>query len=180
MNSLKYAYDALGALLEAAIRDQKSTADAVKSMKALTGAISQQSRDLPGTVSAGVKRELEQAIDAAAESLSGKVGAANIAADTAVAAFERATRRSMLYVCVPALLASALAMATWYGVTAWSVRSLQKEKTELQESVALLEKHGGRLDVTSCRFKDGHTEPCIRVDVTDEFVDDYRIPVWRK
>ncbi|OAJ59387.1 hypothetical protein A6V36_27465 [Paraburkholderia ginsengiterrae] len=219
VGGMKYAYDALGTLLEAAIRDQKLTADAVKAMNSLTTAIEQQSRSMPKAIVADVNSQLATTIDAAATTLTSRVESANLAADKATKALERAATFSILRICAPALLASLAAMALWYGVTAWSVHrleqqktdlkqqktdleqqktdleqqktdleqqktdleqqktDLEQQKTELEQRVAYLDSRGGRLDITSCRFDDGRSVPCIRVDETAPFNGGYRIPI---
>ncbi|WP_090535533.1 hypothetical protein [Paraburkholderia sartisoli] len=184
VGGMKYAYDALGTLLEAAIRDQKLTADAVKAMNSLTAAVEQQSRSMPKAIVADVKSQLGTTIDAAATTLTSRVESANLAADKATKALERAATFSILRICAPALLASLAAMALWYGVTAWSVHrleqqktDLEQQKTELEQRVAYLDSRGGRLDITSCRFDDGRSVPCIRVDETAPFNGGYRIPI---
>lgn len=177
VGGMKYAYDALGTLLEAAIRDQKLTADAVKAMNSLTTAIEQQSRSMPKAIVADVKSQLGTTIDAAATTLTSRVESANLAADKATKALERAATFSILRICAPALLASLAAMALWYGVTAWSVHRLEQQKTELEQRIAYLDSRGGRLDITSCRFDDGRSVPCIRVDETAPFNGGYRIPI---
>lgn len=184
VDGMKYAYDALGTLLEAAIRDQKLTADAVKAMNSLTAAIEQQSRSMPKAIVTDVKDQLGTTIDAAATTLTSRVESANLAADKATKALERAATFSILRICAPALLASLAAMALWYGVTAWSVHrleqqktDLEQQKTELEQRVAYLDSRGGHLDITSCRFDDGRSVPCIRVDETAPFNGGYRIPI---
>jgi hypothetical protein len=184
VGGVKYAYDALGTLLEAAIRDQKLTADAVKAMNSLTAAIEQQSRFMPKAIVADVKSQLGTTIDAAATTLTSRVESANLAADKATKALERAATFSILRICAPALLASLAAMALWYGVTAWSVHrleqqktDLEQQKTELEQRLAYLDSRGGHLDITSCRFDDGRSVPCIRVDETAPFNGGYRIPI---
>jgi hypothetical protein len=184
VDGMKYAYDALGTLLEAAIRDQKLTADAVKAMNSLTAAIEQQSRSMPRAIVADVKSQLDTTIEAAAKTLTSRVESANLAADKATKALERAATFSVLRICAPVLLASLAAMATWYGVTARSVSrlelqktDLQQQKTELEQRVAYLDSRGGRLDVTSCQFDDGRSVPCIHVDETVPFKGGYRIPI---
>lgn len=186
-DGMKYAYDALGTLLEAAIRDQKLTADAVKAMNSLTAAIEQQSRSMPRAIVADVKSQLDTTIEGAAKTLTSRVESANLAADKATKALERAATFSVLRVCAPALLISLAAMATWYGVTAQSVSrleqqktDLEQQKTELEQRVAYLDSRGGRLDVTSCRFDDGRSVPCIRVNETAPFKGGYRIPIRMK
>ncbi|SOE92957.1 hypothetical protein SAMN05414139_05720 [Burkholderia sp. D7] len=184
VDGMKYAYDALGTLLEAAMRDQKLTADAVKAMNFLTAAIEQQSRSLPKAIVTDVKNQLGTTIDAAATALTSRVESANLAADKATKALERAATFSILRICAPALLASLAAMALWYGVTAWYVHrleqqktDLEQQKTELEERVAYLDSRGGHLDITSCQFEDGRSVPCIRVDETAPFNGGYRIPI---
>lgn len=177
VHGMKYAYDALGTLLEAAMRDQKSTADAVRAMKSLTAAIEQQSRSMPAAIVADVKSQLDTTIEAAAKTLTSRVESANLAADRAMKALDRAATFSVLRICAPVLLVSLAAMATWYGVTAWSVSRLEQQKTDLEQRVAYLDSRGGRLDVTSCRLGDGRSVPCIRVDETVSYKGGYRIPI---
>ncbi|KVF31173.1 hypothetical protein [Burkholderia vietnamiensis] len=173
---LKYSYDVLGALLEAAIRDQKLTGEAIASMNLASSKFVEQSRHLPGSVAAAVNNELQEAIDAAAETLTKRVKDANLEADRAAEAFGRATKRATFFVFIPVLLVTGLAMVIWYGVTAYLVHQLEQEKTRLQQKVNYLYSQGGQLDVRSCPLSDGRTAPCIRVESKGQ--NGYHVPIW--
>ncbi|AOK06922.1 hypothetical protein WK25_20410 [Burkholderia latens] len=173
---LKYSYDVLGTLLEAAVRDQKLTSDAIASMNRTSSKFSEQCRHLPVVVASAVNNELREAIDAAADTLTQRVRNANLEADRAADALGRATKRATLFVFVPAALVTALAMVIWYGVTAYFVHQLEQEKTNLQQKVNYLYSQGGQLDVRSCPLSDGRTAPCIRVESKGQ--NGYHVPVW--
>ncbi|PVX82454.1 hypothetical protein [Paraburkholderia unamae] len=173
---LKYSYDVLGSLLEAAIRDQKLTGDAIVSMQRVSNELAQHGSRLPGTVAAAVNSNLKQTIDSAAEVLTERVKDANVEADRAADAFRRATRRATFFVCIPAVFATAALMATWYGVTAHSVHQLEQEKLSLQQRVDYLYSQGGQLDVRSCPLSDGRAVPCIRVESKGQ--NGYHVPIW--
>ncbi|MDN7993668.1 hypothetical protein QZM97_26670 [Burkholderia orbicola] len=175
---LKYSYDVLGTLLEAAIRDQKLTGEAIASMNRVSSKFAEQCRHLPENVASAVNNELRDAIDATADALTERVRNANLEADRAAAALGHATKRATFFVFVPALLVTALAMVIWYGVTAYLVHQLEQEKTNLQEKVNYLYSQGGQLDVRSCTFPDGRTAPCIRVESKGQ--NGYHVPVWVK
>lgn len=176
VNSLKITYDALGVLLEAAIRDQESIEKAVESMNALITALNQQRMSMPATIVASVKSELSASIEAAAQTLTTRVASTNLAADQAAQAFQRAAKFSLLRVCAPALFLSLVAIAIWFALAALSVHSLENEKAELEQRIAYLDSRGGHLDVSTCPSRNGESVPCIRVDETQKFQNGYRIP----
>lgn len=176
---LIHVHDVLATLLEAALRDQKQVRDAIRAMELVSTNLDVQGRSLPGTVSAAVNKELEKAVLAAADILTGRVQDANTGAREAANAFRRAAKHATLFVFAPALIITALTMVIWYGITANSVRLLREEKVELQHTVNTLGSQGGRLIVGTCEDRRGNVSMCIQV-TAQEYVGGYRIPVLRE
>lgn len=178
-DNLKYAHDVLATLLEAALRDQRLTGDAIKSMNRVSNSLAEQGRQLPGSVVAAVNRDLKLAVDDAAETLTKRVKDANLQAKEAALAFQRAARQATFFIFFPALLVSAATMALWYGLTEHSVSRLEDERANLQRTVDVLSNQGGRLVVGNCQLTDGQTSKCIRVG-SQEYGNGYHVPVWVK
>ncbi|ANB72078.1 hypothetical protein AYM40_06605 [Paraburkholderia phytofirmans OLGA172] len=178
-DDVAYAHDVLSTLLEAALRDQKLTRDAIKTMNRVSNDLAEQGRRLPASVSAEVNKDLREAVDVAAEILTKRIKDANVQADEAAQAFRRAARQAGLFIFAPALVVTAMTMALWYELTAHSISRLENQRAELQRTVDILSSHGGRLSVSNCKLPSGQTVTCIRVG-NEEYGNGYHIPFWEK
>ncbi|UEC02586.1 hypothetical protein [Burkholderia vietnamiensis] len=178
-DDVAYAHDVLSTLLEAALRDQKLTGDAIKTMNRVSSTLAEQGRQLPASVSAAVERDLRQAVDVAAEKLTERVKGANVQAQEAAYAFRRAARQASVFIFAPALAITAMTMVLWYAITAHSVSRLEDKRAELQHTVDILSSRGGRLVVGNCQISKGQTATCIRVGA-QEYGNGYHIPLWEK
>ncbi|MEN8515460.1 hypothetical protein [Burkholderia sp. RS02] len=172
-------YDTLGTLLEHAIRDQKLTAEAIDEMNRVSRALEKQGHELGENVVKTVKADLASTLETVRAEFVKKVTDANMKAAEAADAFQRARKSATFFVFLPAILATLVAMGIWYGITAYEVRQLEKERASLQQTVDTLNSHGGRLDVGTCQLKTGKTIVCIRVE-NDVYGKGYHIPVWVK
>ncbi|WP_321938085.1 hypothetical protein [Burkholderia cepacia] len=172
-------YDTLGTLLEHAIRDQKATSQAIEEMNRVSRALEKQGNELGENVVKTVKADLAGTLETVRVEFVKKVADANIKATEAADAFHRARKNATVFVFLPAILATLAAMGAWYGITAYEVRQLEKERVSLQQTVDTLNSHGGHLDVGTCQLKNGKTTACIRVE-NDVYGKGYHIPVWVK
>jgi len=176
---ITYAHDVLSTLLEAALRDQRLTGEAIKTMNRVSDSLGDQVRQLPVSVSATVNENLGQAVHTAAEILTERVKNTNVQAQETAHALGRMAKQASLVIFAPALVVTALTMAIWYGITARSISFLEEERAELQQTVEILRTQNGSLDIASCERKDGTSAMCIRVEA-QRYGEGYHIPLWRK
>ena len=165
-------HEIIGALLEAATRDQIGIQRAIEGMKVATTAQHTAAHELPGKIAKSVSDAIEPAVDIAANRVVKRFIEANRDADRAALAYQQAAKFSMVrivgaalgIVCVGA--AAIVAVAWMTAPTSAEIQALRDERAQLQREIAVLEERGARTDFTRCKLppNERQTRLCARLD----------------
>ena len=161
-----------GTLLEAAIRDQKAIEEAVKGLGDARGAILGAASTLPSAVSREVNVSLKIAINDAADVLVHRFEAANISAERAATAYEKAAAFVIWKVAgmglgVTAIGALAIVGMAWIAMPNLAeIQALRAERDKLQQDLALLVQRGAKSDTSACELPNNpkKTRFCVKLD----------------
>ncbi|MTV42035.1 hypothetical protein [Duganella radicis] len=161
--------DVIGALLEAAVRDQHAINDAIKEMKGSRRKMDDASDTLPSTVASRVSASLKVAIDDAANTLLERFNHATTEADRAAAAYQKASREAprrfvLLGIGVTFVAITALATLAWcFTPSMDEIRARRAERDNLENQVEWL-KQAAHSDLTTCRLKNNTVRLCAKLD----------------
>lgn len=155
-------YEILRTLIEAAIRDQRAISASSAALTAAVAKIKDQVSTLPEQLSRTLAGPVEKNL------IQHFLGTIN-AAQNATARFEQAASLSVRKLF---LLPTVCFLAAVFGLLVYvklampdprQIQSLRLEEARLRHSIALLEREGGKAQITQCRERT-KTRPCIRTD----------------
>lgn len=174
-------------LLEKAILDQRAIERATQAMDSAAALL----RDLPGKlvteVSGAVERKLESASQEAANKIVERFDRANVEADRACLAYERAAKFAPIRFAFLAVivfgcgLLGMLAVAWFVLPNFQTITLLRKEQADLEATISSLAQRGGRIETSQCSLSNGALKFCIRVEESygafkGEHGEEFRVP----
>lgn len=161
--------DVIGALLEAAMRDQRAIKESIESMKVSQKKMDNASDSLPSAVALRVSASLKVAIDDAADILLDQFKHATTEADRAAAAYQKASREAprrfvLIGIGVTVVAIAALTTLAWYFTPSMDeIRARRAERDQLESQIDWL-KNAVHSDLTTCRLKSNTVRLCAKLD----------------
>jgi len=192
IGQVEWHYHALQKVYETALYHDEQIDKKIAALEAATRTLENQSKALPGAVSAEVAKlvassfkdatsKLSDGVDVLLEGLKAEAEAAgsriaerfesaNVNASKAAAAYERAAELTFRRVAVFALLGTACGVAAMVA-TAWyqlpnekQLQAMRAEEARLERNIADLVRRGGEVEVITCTMQGGGVRPCVRTD----------------
>ncbi|MGO4382127.1 hypothetical protein [Pseudoduganella sp. RAF53_2] len=160
----------IGALLEAAIRDQDAVHKAAEGLASSKRTLDAVASQLPGAVASSVDASLEKVLDKAAKALLKNLNEADANAERASAAYERAAQFAVSRIVIWALGITTIAAMTIIAV-AWlfmpdlaELQARRAERDALEKRIAWLKQVEGS-DISNCILADRRSNRvCARID----------------
>jgi hypothetical protein len=160
-------------IYESALRNQGSIKSALGDLNSAIDAMQNATNELPDELSSSVNKQISSAVESASREIIKKHTEANVQAERAYEAYDKAVRWSFMRIFGVALVLFVVILAaTIIGmiivVERWlpdarEVQALRMEQAELERVVANLAQQGGRADLTTCKLN-GKPRLCIRTD----------------
>jgi hypothetical protein len=178
----RLSHDALGTLLEAAMRDQAGIHDALESLKKAKNLMDHVRYDLPTSVADEVKNSIDGAALRAGNTLFKRFNDANEKAEMAKEAYIDAAKFSIWRIGLITFGLSIIGAAT-IGIVAHlmmpsasEIQALRDEKAQLEQDIKRLYQAGARSDFTQCIVDENVKRFCVRLDPEfGDYWDGYRI-----
>jgi hypothetical protein len=175
-------YDALGRVLESAIRHQETADTSVAQLNLAAKKMGNVADELKGQLSREISTALQDASCQAAELLTKKFRDADQYANAAAARYQRSVRGAVWKIVLGAAVAGSAAMGTGAYMVMRSVPSYEEiqtmraEAAMLKKNVATLEEQGGRARISRCANGTKKGRLCIQIDETAVlYKDGYRV-----
>lgn len=159
----------LGSVIEATVRDQKIAEKALAELAVAIGTLRNASNSLPTVVAGQVKQQIEGATDQAATTLLERYNEANASAVLATAAYDRAAKRGLMLIALPALGITAICALAIAAATAYFIPSLgeiqekRQERANLVKDIEYLDQLR-KIDFGRCQIGGNEYKICAKLD----------------
>lgn len=163
-------YDAIGALLEAAIRDQTQSQKSRASLEGAAAELNRAASSLPSAINKKLESSLEKTAIDAGDRIVARFEDANLDADRASKAYQDAVRFSFLKLAALATVLVAIAVVGIVITTRLltpstsELMALREEKVQLEQQIEWLTRKGGKLDLVKCLTPEGRHAFCGKID----------------
>ena len=173
-------YEVFSHLAEQAMRDQEAIENSIQALDGAIAALKRETSALPGEVSRKISGIVSSSADVVAKEVTEqfvrvvnevteKFARASQQAEKARSAYEHAAKFAVGKIIIIAALCFLFGVVGVIAVVHYVIpdpgqlQALRAEKAELEQTVSLLEQHGGRADVRTCQVS-GEPRLCIRID----------------
>lgn len=171
----------LGSVIEAAIRDQKTAEKMLAELAAAIGTLRSTSNSLPNVVSGQVKQQIEGATDQAATTLLERFNEANSSAELATAVYDRAAKRGLRLIVLPALGITALCALSIAAAAAYFTPSLSEIQERRQEHANLVGEieyldQLKKIEFRRCQIGGNEFKICAKLNAQNQkYMNGYRV-----
>lgn len=169
----KALQDILGSVIEAAIRNQKTSEKVLSQLSDAIVTIQTRSLGLPDVVAGQVRKQIEDATEKAANTLLKKFNSANASAERAENAYNNATKNIFKWVVLPAISITAICAIVIMGAVMYLTPSIEEIKERRQEHLALVNEITffeklKTVELNRCDIGKGKYVVCAKFDVRDQ------------